>query len=261
MNSGLVGAYKIPYIAFIDGLTIGGAFGMSVNGKYRVATERTVFAMPETRIGLFPDTGAIHFFSRLPNRLGYFLAMTSHRLKGIDVLKIGIATHFCESSTLKNLETALIECKIEDIENILNKFCIRDPPGEFSLAPHLDTIKKCFTASTVEEVFSNLEKDGSQFALKTLQTLKEMSPTSLKITFKALDVEKTLNLHECLQLDYRIVYRCLKSHDFKEGVRALLIDKDQKPKWKPANLSDITDSSITNYFEKLPDDIELKHKL
>lgn len=179
----------------------------------------------------------------------------------MDVLKAGVATHCVESASLKDVETALLDCKNDaDISKVLNQFSLKTQP-EFSLTPHLNTINKCFTASTVEEIFSNLQKDGSKFALETLETLKQMSPTSLKITLKALELGKTLSLKECLQMEYRLSYHCTKNHDHPEGVRALLIDKDQNPKWKPANITEVTDSFVNSHFEKLPEELELKHKL
>ncbi|KAF7287988.1 hypothetical protein GWI33_000048 [Rhynchophorus ferrugineus] len=260
-NNGLIGTYKIPYIAFIDGIVMGGGVGLSVHGPYRVATERSLFAMPETQIGLFPDVGGSHFLPRLEGRLGWYLALTGVRLKGADIFKAGIATHLVDSSKLNNLEEDLLQTSNEsDIKTVLAKYH-NDNKSEFSLSPYMDKINHCFGAPTVEEVFIRLVKDGSQWAEETIKTLNKMSPTSLKITYRQLEYGKSLNLLDCLRMEYRMAVNCVNNHDFREGVRALLIDKDQSPKWQPATLEDVTDEIVDSYFEKLPEKQELKPKL
>lgn len=261
VTNGLIGSYKIPYIAFIDGIVMGGGVGLSVHGKYRIATERTLFAMPETQIGLFPDVGGSYFLPRLSGRLGWYLALTGHRLKGADVLKAGIATHFCESSQLNDLEEALMNCSNEqDIRNTLNHFSKPDNV-DFSLASVMEKINYCFSANTVEEILVRLEKDGSTWAENTINLLNKMSPTSLKVTCRELEIGKGLNLQECLKMEYRLAFHCLENKDFLEGVRALLIDKDQNPKWDPPTLSQVTRDIVEKHFADIPEDQELKNKL
>lgn len=166
MNA-LIGAYKIPYIAIIDGITMGGGVGLSVHGKYRVATERTMFAMPETAIGLFPDVGGSYFLPRLEGKLGLYLGLTGHRLKGKDVLKCGVATHFIESVNLPKLETALLNSKSpQEVKQIITELCPVDD-SEFVLAKNLKQINKVFGAKTIEGVLANLKKDGSDWAEST----------------------------------------------------------------------------------------------
>ncbi|XP_030761932.1 3-hydroxyisobutyryl-CoA hydrolase, mitochondrial isoform X2 [Sitophilus oryzae] len=259
-NNGLIGNYKIPYIALIDGIVMGGGVGLSVHGPYRIATEKTLFAMPETQIGLFPDVGGSHFLSRLQGRLGWYLALTGYRLKGTDVLRAGVATHIVNSKDIENVEKALLECKNNDINSALAKFH-QDNKSEFSLAPYLEKINFCFGAPTVEEVYERLEKDGSKWAEETINTLNKMSPTSMKIAYKELEIGKNLNLLDCLRMEYRIAVNCVNNHDFPEGVRALLIDKDQNPKWKPSTLKEVTDELVNSYFANLPEEQELRHKL
>lgn len=168
MNS-VIGNYKIPYIALIDGITMGGGVGLSVHGKYIVATERTLFAMPETAIGLFPDVGGSYFLPKLNNHLGMYLGLTGFRLKGEDVLKAGIATHFCESSQILELEKALLDIKdADDVEDVLKSFH-QVSNKDFVLKPHLDQIAKCFCAGSVEEIYNNLERDGSEWAQDTIK--------------------------------------------------------------------------------------------
>lgn len=168
MNS-LIGNYTIPYIALIDGITMGGGVGLSVHGKYRVATERTMFAMPETAIGLFPDVGGSFFLPKLKNHLGMYLGLTGFRLKGEDVHKAGIATHFCESSQILELEKALLDIKdVDDVDKVLKSFH-KVSDKDFVLTPHLEQINRCFSANSVEEIYSNLERDGSEWAQKTIK--------------------------------------------------------------------------------------------
>lgn len=246
--NGLIGSYKIPYIAFIDGIVMGGGVGLSVHGPYRIATERTIFAMPETQIGLFPDVGGSHFLPRLTGRVGWYLALTGRRLKGSDVVRVGVATHYCESKHLHELETELLQCsKTQDLERIIEKFDNKDIP-EFTLQPILDKINYCFAPQTMEEIISRLEKDDSEWAKDTIQLLNQMSPTSLKITLKELELGKSLSLQECLQMEYKLATNCLENKDFYEGVRALLIDKDKNPKWNPSSLSEVSEDLVNSHF-------------
>ncbi|KAL3278780.1 hypothetical protein HHI36_016305 [Cryptolaemus montrouzieri] len=217
--------------------------------------------MPETQIGLFPDVGGSYFLPRLKGKLGTYLALTGDRLKGSDLLKANIATHYTTSEKLPVLEKALLECNnAEDIENTLNKFNVSDSK-QFVLEPYINKINDCFAPSRIEDIFYRLEKDGSNWAEKTIATLKKMSPTSLKVTLKLLSEGGKLSLEDALQIEYRVAVGCLSQHDFFEGVRALLIDKDQNPKWKPNSVTEVTDDIVNRHFEKLSEDQELKHKL
>ncbi|XP_045594616.2 3-hydroxyisobutyryl-CoA hydrolase, mitochondrial [Procambarus clarkii] len=260
----LIGTLHIPYIALIDGITMGGGVGLSVHGQYRVATERTLFAMPETGIGLFPDVGGSYFLPRLGGRLGMYLALTGHRLKGHDVLKAGVATHVCDSSRIGELEESLLKLEShypEDIAAVLDKFsqeALFSKNEPFSLQPVLAKIQSCFSGNSVEEIISNLEKDRSEWAQKHLSILHKMSPTSLKVTFEQIERGGHLTFQECLAMEHRIVSRIYKGHDFKEGVRALLIDKDLKTTWNPATIEEVpTEETIKYYFSPLEPEKEL----
>lgn len=218
LTNALIGTYNIPYIALIDGIVMGGGVGMSVHGRYRVATEKTLFAMPETQIGFVPDVGGSYFLPRLNGRLGYFLGLTGYRLKGSDVFKAGIATHYCESQKIPGLEKALLTCTTEnDIKNTLSKFS-SPVTAEFSLKPYMTQIDYCFGAPTVEEIVKRLEKDGSEWAVNTLGLLNKMCPTSLKVTLKELNVGSQKNLIECLEMEYRIAVNCMANKNFFEGM-------------------------------------------
>lgn len=238
---------------------MGGGVGLSVHGKYRVATERTLFAMPETAIGLFPDVGGGYFLPRMTGNLGAYLGLTGFRLKGRDVQKAGVATHFVESSSLEELENELVQCKnTADIDKTLNKFAsLAKDSSEFVLQPHLKQIEKAFGGETVEEIALRLHDDGSEWAMSTLKLISKMSPTSLKVTLRQLQLGKTMTLRECLQMEFRLAAHCIIDSDFKEGVRALLIDKDQQPKWKPDTIEKVTQDHVNKFFAPLPDKDEL----
>ncbi|KYO33705.1 3-hydroxyisobutyryl-CoA hydrolase, mitochondrial isoform A [Alligator mississippiensis] len=252
-----IGTCQKPYVALIDGITMGGGVGLSVHGHFRVATEKTLFAMPETAIGLFPDVGGGYFLPRLSGRIGYYLALTGFRLKGRDVQKAGIATHFVESEKLPALErdlTALKSPSKENVSELLNSYhvkCKIDQEKQFILDEHMEKINSMFSASSMEEIMQNLKKDGGPFALKQLETISKMSPTSLKMTFRQLQEGASMDLQDVLTMEYRLSQACMRGHDFYEGVRAVLIDKDQAPKWKPATLEEVTDEVLDSCFKSL----------
>ncbi|XP_075368555.1 3-hydroxyisobutyryl-CoA hydrolase, mitochondrial isoform X2 [Mycteria americana] len=252
-----IGTCKKPYVALIDGITMGGGVGLSVHGLFRVATEKTVFAMPETAIGLFPDVGGGYFLPRLSGRIGYYLALTGFRLKGRDVLKAGIATHFVESEKLPALEKDLIALKSPSAENIadlLNSYHVKskvDKEKEFVLDEHMEKINSLFSANSMEEIVRKLKQDGSPFAIKQLETINKMSPTSLKMTLRQLREGASMSLQDVLTMEYRLSQACMRGHDFYEGVRAVLIDKDQSPRWKPAALEEVSDEFVDDCFKPL----------
>ncbi|XP_067994011.1 3-hydroxyisobutyryl-CoA hydrolase, mitochondrial isoform X3 [Melanerpes formicivorus] len=252
-----VGTCKKPYVALIDGITMGGGVGVSVHGHFRVATEKTLFAMPETAIGLFPDVGGGYFLPRLSGRIGYYLALTGSRLKGRDVLKAGIATHFVDSEKLPALEkdlTALKSPSTENIADLLNSYHEKsktDQDKPFVLDEHMEKINSLFSGNTMEEIVKKLKQDGSAFANQQLETLNKMSPTSLKLTLRQLREGASMSLQEVLRMEYRLSQACMRGTDFYEGVRAVLIDRDQAPRWKPAALEEVSDEFVDNCFKPL----------
>ncbi|XP_019728344.1 3-hydroxyisobutyryl-CoA hydrolase, mitochondrial [Hippocampus comes] len=254
-----IGTCRKPFIAFIDGITMGGGVGLSVHGRYRVATERTMFAMPETAIGLFPDVGGGYFLPRLQGKLGLFLALTGFRLKGRDVHRAGIATHFVESKKMPDLEKELVNLRspsAENISRVLESFqneSSLDSDKPFVLEKQMADIDRLFDSATMEGVMHNLKADGSEFAKKQVQTLSKMSPTSLKLTFKQLQLGATLSLRDVLVIEYRLSQACMRGRDFYEGVRAVLVDKDQNPKWEPPTLEEVPDASVERCFSSLGD--------
>uniref|UniRef100_A0A671L501 3-hydroxyisobutyryl-CoA hydrolase n=1 Tax=Sinocyclocheilus anshuiensis TaxID=1608454 RepID=A0A671L501_9TELE len=264
-----IGTYQKPYVALIDGITMGGGVGLSVHGRFRVATEKTLFAMPETGIGLFPDVGGGYFLPRLQGKLGLFLALTGFRLKGRDVQRVGVATHFLQSDKIVSLEKDLVDLKTpsnSDVAQLLDSYqeqvsCSRKTSTDgvcihvcVCRTDHILLLFYCFrlfSAGSVEEIMENLKKDGSAFALKQTETLAKMSPTSLKLTFRQIQEGARMSLQEVLVMEYRLSQACMRGHDFYEGVRAVLIDKHQSPKWKPSTLSGVSEQAIEECFSSL----------
>ncbi|XP_026768411.3 3-hydroxyisobutyryl-CoA hydrolase, mitochondrial [Pangasianodon hypophthalmus] len=252
-----IGTYRKPYVALIDGITMGGGVGLSVHGRFRVATEKTLFAMPETAIGLFPDVGGGYFLPRLQGKLGLFLALTGFRLKGRDVQRSGVATHFVQSEKISALEKDLVGLKspsVGDVAAVLDSYqeqSTLDAEKPFVLQQHTKAIDRLFEGSSVEEILEKLQKDQSAFAQKQVETLSKMSPTSLKLTFRQLQAGASLSLQEVLVMEYRLSQACMRGHDFYEGVRAVLIDKDQSPKWKPATLAEVSEQCVEESFASL----------
>jgi 3-hydroxyisobutyryl-CoA hydrolase len=255
----------VPWIALIDGITMGAGFGLSVHGQYRVATEKTVFAMPETAIGLFPDVGGGYFLPRLTGKLGMYLALTGARLRGEDIQKVGVATHFVNSSDLSNLERDLLSLKSpksSDIEDVLISYQDKstfDRNKPHCLHPYIDAINKSFAGKTVEEIVDNLQKENSEWSKKQLQTLGKMSPTSMKVTLRLLEEGLHVTLAQDLKTEHRLAQRFVRDKDLYEGVRAVVIDKDQNPQWVPSRLEDVTREKVDWYFSPLhgPNEREL----
>lgn len=254
-----IGTLKTPYVALINGITMGGGVGLSVHGHFRVATEKTLFAMPETAIGLFPDVGGGYALSRMKGKLGIFLALTGHRLKGYDVKHAGVATHFVTSEKLADLESSLLSLPSDPDIHMVSKLLddydkeCSDENKEFSLEKFTHQINSCFDKPTMEDIISALEQDGTEWALQQIEVLNKMSPTSMKITLRQLQEGSKLNLAECLKMEYRLSQRFMEGNDFYEGIRAVLVDKDNSPKWSPSSLADVSKEKEDCYFETLGD--------
>jgi enoyl-CoA hydratase len=246
-----------PYVALIDGITMGGGVGLSVHGSHRVTTEKTLLAMPETGIGLFPDVGGTWFLPRLPGRLGLYLGLTGTRVTAGDLAYAGIATHHSRSEALddleRDLETALASAPNAHaaLEAVLGRHAAT--PDEPTLPAHRDAIDRCFDADSVEGIFAKLEAEGSEWAAKTLATLKTMSPTSLKVTYEQLRRGAELEFDDCMRLEFRMTQAVMDGHDFYEGIRSVLVDKDRNPKWQPASLDAVDATFVARHFAPPPD--------
>lgn len=238
--------------------------GLFIHGTFQVATERTVFAMPETAIGFFPDVGGSYVLPRLPGKLGLFLGLTGYRLVGWDVLKGRIATHFSSSQRLENLEGDLMRLaspNISDIDKILLKHqdqCEADFRKEFGLKKFMGRINSAFNAPSVEAIIENLSKDTSEWGQEQAKVLQKMSPLSMKVTFRELQEGSTLTLQDALKMEFRLSQRFMQDSDFFEGVGAVLIERSGEPKWNPATLAEVTEEKVDSYFEPLPADKELR---
>ena len=239
--------YKKPYVALIDGITMGGGVGISVHAPYRVATEKTLFAMPETGIGLFPDVGGGYFLPRLPGRMGYYLGLTGARLKAADTLHAGIATHYTASANIP----ALIEKLAAggDVEKVLAEF--HADPGPAPIDAHRADIDRLFAGDSVEAILAALDADGSDFATAQAKVIRTKSPTSLKLTLRQLATGATLEFEDNMKMEFRVGQYVLKGNDFYEGVRAVIVDKDQSPRWNPATLAEVDDAEIEAAFAPL----------
>ncbi|CAI4221035.1 unnamed protein product [Auanema sp. JU1783] len=250
----LIGSLTKPYVAFIDGIVMGGGCGLSVNGQFRVSTEKTMLAMPETALGLFPDVGGSYFLSRLKDNLGMYLALTGYRLQGADAFHSGLASHYVPSSELPSLQEKLIQLENVTEQSVDSTILSFEPcqiPA-FSLEEHIPKIRSTFHGKTIEHIIDNLEKDGSAWAQTQLKTLSKMSPTSLKVTFRQIENGAKMSYAKIFTMEYRLTQRFLADHDFHEGCRAILIDKDRKPKWNPAELHAVTEATLDSYFAPLP---------
>eukprot|EP00957_Ditylum_brightwellii_P086691 6596697-Ditylum_brightwellii.AAC.1 len=247
---------------------MGGGVGLSIHGKYRIATENTLFAMPETGIGLFPDVGGMYWLSRLKGGLGKYIALTGCRLKADDLLYAGIATHFVPSNKLEDLKAALVEAtdsteEGDCVASVLMSFHEKPSLSASFLEKHRTNIDANFgkDKSSVEEIIESLKSEGqNKFGQETISSLSKMSPTSLKVTLEGVKRGATLsNIAEVLKMEYRMSQGFMRAanSDFYEGIRALLVDKDRNPKWNPAMLEEVTDDMVESFFQELGDENEL----
>ncbi|MCV0424842.1 MAG: enoyl-CoA hydratase/isomerase family protein [Roseibium sp.] len=246
-------AYPKPYVALIDGIVMGGGVGVSVHGSHRVGTEKTLFSMPETAIGFFPDVGGTYFLPRMPKKTGFYCALSAGRLKLGDALATGVLTHAVNSADLEDLEKALEST--DDIDATLSSYQVMPEQGPLKL--NEDVIEQAFSAGSVSEILERLEASDSEFARKTAASILHKSPTSVMIAFEQMRRGGNLSFNECMKLEYRIVSRILQGDDFFEGIRAVLVDKDQAPNWSPSHIGQVDSRDLASYFEE-PSDGDLK---
>jgi len=241
---------KVYQVSIWNGVVMGGGAGISMHGAFRIATENSLFAMPETAIGIFPDVGASYVLSRLPSGIGHYLGMVGTRIKASDLIFSGLATHFIPSKNLMALEKALIEDKGEDVAGTLSKYCCAVPFEKGELEENRQAIERCFNhKKSVECIITALENENSEWSSKTLKIMANHSPTSLKLTHKQLILGRDLPLRGCFEMEFRMMQRAMMAHDFTEGIRSVLIDKDRSPKWDPPKLSQVKE--IDHYFDPL----------
>ncbi|WP_025324142.1 enoyl-CoA hydratase/isomerase family protein [Deferrisoma camini] len=243
-----------PYLALMDGVTMGGGVGISVHGFHRVATEATRIAMPETGIGFFPDVGASYLLPRLPAAFGPFLGLTGAAVGPGDALALGLATHFVPRDRLPRLREALAHAGTRaEVGQALEG--LSGPAGPAPLWDRRAEIERAFGQRRLDEVLEELAlmaREGSDWARRTREDLLRKSPTGLKVTWEALRRGRSLDLASCLAMEYRLVCRFLAARDFCEGVRAVLEDRDGRPRWDPPDLERVSDEAAAAFFEPLP---------
>ncbi len=246
--------YPKPVVAIMDGVVMGGGVGIAAPARYRIATERTIFAMPETGIGLFPDVGGGWFLPRLPGHAGLWLALTGARIKAADCLRLGLATDYVESARIEALKAALI-ARPDAIETVLSE--IEADAGAPPFAQHQDEIARLFALESVEAIFAALAAEGSAWAEAQLQALKTKSPQTLKVAFRQLQAGgRMTRFYDNMAMEYRIASRVVRRHDFLEGVRAVIVDKDNAPRWDPATLEGVSEALLAEIFAPLPPEEE-----
>jgi enoyl-CoA hydratase/carnithine racemase len=241
--------YRKPYVALIDGLVMGGGVGVSVHGSHRVAGDRFQFAMPEVGIGFFPDVGATWFLPRMPGALGVYCGLTGERFGIADALSTGIATHHVPSARFPALIEGL--SGTVSVDAVLSAFA--EPAGEGALAAHRAVIDRLFSASSVEAILAGLdgEQGAADWAAKTAAIMRAKSPLSLKIAREQVRRGRTYDFAACMRAEFRIVSRIVEGHDFYEGVRAVIVDKDNAPRWRPASLAEVSAAEIERHFAEL----------
>jgi len=242
--------YPKTLVAVMDGITMGGGVGLSRPCRFRVATERTTFAMPETGIGLFPDVGGGWFLSRMSDHIGLWLALTGARIKAADCELTCIATDYVESARLPELKARIV-ADPASIETILTEF--EADAGRPPLADHQDEIARLFAGDSVEAIVAGLEAADTDWARAQLAVLKTKSPQTMKVAFRQLQLGGAMKrFADNMAMEYRIGARVVQRHDFLEGVRAVIVDKDNAPKWDPPTLEGVTEAMLDGIFAALP---------
>lgn len=248
--------YPKPIVSIMDGLTMGGGVGIAMHTSHPIATENYSFAMPETGIGFFPDIGASYLLAACPGATGYYLGLTGARLSASEAYALGLIKYQLASADLLRLEAALNTGSFEkdvrsEVSSIINRF----QQAAIIPFPHHEEINDSFAGSSMEEIIENLNAHAGEWGRQCTQNLQKKSPLSLKITLMQLQKAQNLLLDDCLRMDYCLVKHFMKGHDFYEGVRALIVDKDKNPRWQPECLEDVSASMVTDYFEDEGEDL------
>ncbi|MEO2037123.1 MAG: enoyl-CoA hydratase/isomerase family protein [Martelella sp.] len=242
----LIESYQKPFISILDGVTMGGGVGISVHGSHRIATENTIFAMPEASIGLFPDVGGSWFLPRLEGELGTWLALTGARLKSRDALAAGIATHFADAGQVAKLKDALCKEGLPALQALETR-------ADGSFSPYLQRLNACFKLGTVEAICTALERAGDDWSDTQLERIKAGSPTSLKVALAQVRRGREMqSFPDVMRMEYRVGSRVVMWPDFQEGVRAALLDKNGLPRWQPDTLEAVEPKDIDLIFSPLP---------
>jgi enoyl-CoA hydratase len=255
-----IAKFPKPYVAFMDGLVMGGGVGLSAHGRHRVVTERTKLAMPEVGLGFFPDVGGTWLLSHAPGELGTYFGLTGQTMNGPDAIHAGFADAVVPSARLAELREVLTKVRPRtpstEIKSQIDSFTTGEASGP--VAAKQAQIDRWFAYDRMEDIFAALQRDGSDAAQSTLKALGEKSPRGMVVTLKLLRLARTSrSLEECLVREYRAALEVFRSDDFREGVRAAVIDKDRNPKWSPARIEDVTPEMVARYLTEIGAD-ELK---
>ena len=245
--------YPKPYVALIDGIVMGGGVGVSVHGSHRVAGDRFAFAMPEVGIGFFPDVGATWFLPRMPGELGTWCALTGDRLKTADAVAAGIATHHVRSERFADLADAL--CGDVPVDAVLGAFS--EPVGAGPVTARRSAIDRLFAGERVEDILGRLDSENgsdAEWAAQMAAKIRTKSPTSLKLALAQVRRGAHWSFEECMVHEFRIVSRIVYGYDFYEGVRAVIVYKDNAPRWRPAMLDAVSEADVERHFAPLGDD-------
>ena len=242
----LIRRFPKPYIPLIDGIAMGGATGISVHGTFRVVGDNAVYAMPETAIGVIPDVGSTYVFPRMPGETGMYLGLTGTRIGVADILYTGIASHFVRSDRFPEILSRLAHG--EPMPSVLAE--LAENGGSAPLSEKRTAIDRVFSKSSVQEIIDALKFEHA-WGAETATLIVARSPTALELTYRALREGRHKDFPACQQMEYRIMTRAVEAHDFHEGVRAALLDKDQHPHWRPGSLDSISDDEIDSYFSPL----------
>ena len=245
--------YRKPYIALIDGIVMGGGVGISIHGSHRVAGDRYQFAMPEVGIGFFPDVGATWFLPRMPGEIGAYCGLTGERFHAADAVKAGAATHRVSSARFPALLDALYGTA--SVDAVLAAFA--EPVEQGPIFARRTAIDRLFVGDRVEDILQRLDREGgahAEWARATAANIRNKAPLSLKLALAQIRRGKQWDFATCMQAEFRIVSRVIRGHDFYEGVRSVIIDKDNRPRWKPASLEDVTDAEVERHFADLGGD-------
>jgi enoyl-CoA hydratase len=236
--------FRKPYVALIDGIVMGGGVGVSVHGSHRVAGDRFQFAMPEVGIGFFPDVGATWFLPRMPGELGTFCGLTGERFDAADAVDAGVATHRIPSARFPALLEGL--AGTVSVDAVLAAFA--EPAGEGQIAARRSTIDRLFANDSIEGILAALDGEKVEWAQKTAAAMRAKSPLSLKIALMQVRRGRQWDFETCMRAEFRIVSRIIEGHDFYEGVRAVIVDKDNAPRWRPATLAEVSETQVERHF-------------
>jgi enoyl-CoA hydratase len=249
--------YPKPYVALIDGIVMGGGFGVAVHGSHRVAGDRFQFAMPEVGIGFFPDVGGTWVLPRMPGETGAWCALTGERMKTADSVAAGIATHHVRSQRFPDLLDAL--CGNVSVDALLAAFAEpqSEGPVQGSVLSRRGAIDRLFAGERVEDILTALDGAGDEWAAQTAAMLRGKSPTSLKVALAQVRRGRDWSFTDCMKAEMRIVSHIVHGHDFYEGVRAVIVEKDNAPRWRPATLAEVDDAEVERHFAPIAQELRL----